>query len=217
MFTATSLKRALLAALVVAGVTALPRAAQPPQDAALPAQVDRIAQAVLAATGAPSASVAVVVDGNSLTRTPTALPGSSRDAPPRPDALQHRLDQQTVHRRRACCSSQQEGKIALDDRSAHGSRTDPRERGHRPRDAVQTSGYQDYWPQDYVHAADAEAVTPRRRSSTRWAKIPLDFEPGTKWQYSNTNYVIAGMIVEKIPGEPLLHFLQTAHLRPRSG
>ena len=33
-----------------------------------------------------------------------------------------------------------------------------------------------------------------------WAKKPLDFEPGTQWQYSNTNYVIAGLIVEKVSG-----------------
>src|SRR5437773_1831778 len=41
-----------------------------------------------------------------------------------------------------------------------------------------------------------------------WAKIPLDFEPGTKWQYSNTNYVIAGAIVERVSGSPLVEFLQ---------
>ena len=27
-----------------------------------------------------------------------------------------------------------------------------------------------------------------------WGKRPLDFDPGTQWQYSNTNYVIAGRI-----------------------
>ena len=41
-----------------------------------------------------------------------------------------------------------------------------------------------------------------------WARKPLDFEPGTKWQYSNTNYVIAGLIVEKASGVPLFQFLQ---------
>jgi D-alanyl-D-alanine carboxypeptidase len=41
----------------------------------------------------------------------------------------------------------------------------------------------------------------------RWARIPLDFDPGTKWQYSNTNYVIAGVIVEKVSGMPLWTFL----------
>jgi CubicO group peptidase (beta-lactamase class C family) len=40
-----------------------------------------------------------------------------------------------------------------------------------------------------------------------WAKKPLDFEPGTQWQYSNTNFVIAGEIVEKVSGQKLMDFL----------
>jgi D-alanyl-D-alanine carboxypeptidase len=42
----------------------------------------------------------------------------------------------------------------------------------------------------------------------------LDFEPGTKWQYSNTNFVIAGLIVEKASGHPLLQFLQQKVFAP---
>jgi CubicO group peptidase (beta-lactamase class C family) len=40
-----------------------------------------------------------------------------------------------------------------------------------------------------------------------WGKKPLDFEPGTQWQYSNTNFVIAGRIVEVVSGESLWQFL----------
>ncbi len=47
-----------------------------------------------------------------------------------------------------------------------------------------------------------------------WAKKPLDFDPGTQWQYSNTNYVIAGRIVEIVSGEPLFDFLTQHILRP---
>jgi len=48
----------------------------------------------------------------------------------------------------------------------------------------------------------------------RWARKPLDFDPGTKWQYSNTNYVIAGVIVEKASGMPLLRFLSSHIFEP---
>jgi len=69
-----------------------------------------------------------------------------------------------------------------------------------------TSGYQDYWPQDYVMPMMLQPTT-SQYIVDHWAKIPLDFTPGTRWQYSNTNYVIAGLIVEKAAGKPLLEFL----------
>ncbi len=37
--------------------------------------------------------------------------------------------------------------------------------------------------------------------------IPLEFKPGTKWKYSNTNYMVAGMLVAKVSGEPYERFL----------
>jgi CubicO group peptidase (beta-lactamase class C family) len=76
-----------------------------------------------------------------------------------------------------------------------------------------TSGLRDFWPQDYSFAAMSKPVTPQQIVD-RWAKAPLDFEPGTQWQYSNTGYVVAGMIVEKVSGEPLLAFLQKTVFGP---
>ena len=48
----------------------------------------------------------------------------------------------------------------------------------------------------------------------QWARKPLDFEPGSKWQYSNTNYVIAGVIIERASGKPLLEFMQEKIFTP---
>lgn len=59
----------------------------------------------------------------------------------------------------------------------------------------------------------ATPVTPQAIVD-RWARKPLDFEPGTQWQYSNTGYVVAGMIVEKVSGEPLISFLRRRIFAP---
>ncbi len=55
---------------------------------------------------------------------------------------------------------------------------------------------------------------PPQEILNRWAKIPLDFEPGTRWQYSNTNFVIAAQIVEKITHQSFFEFLQKNILEP---
>ncbi len=43
---------------------------------------------------------------------------------------------------------------------------------------------------------------------------PLDFPPGTKWSYSNTNYIVIGMLIEKITGVPYGQAVQERILRP---
>jgi D-alanyl-D-alanine carboxypeptidase len=32
---------------------------------------------------------------------------------------------------------------------------------------------------------------------------PADFAPGAKWEYSNTNYVLAGLLIERVSGRPV--------------
>lgn len=76
-----------------------------------------------------------------------------------------------------------------------------------------TSGYEDYAPQDYIIPEWTLPTTPEAVVG-RWAKKPLNFDPGTKWQYSNTNYVLAGKILEKASGTPLLKFLEDSFFQP---
>src|SRR5215469_434048 len=43
---------------------------------------------------------------------------------------------------------------------------------------------------------------------------PLDFTPGTNWSYSNTDYILLGMIVEKVSGQSYADFLKANIFEP---
>jgi CubicO group peptidase (beta-lactamase class C family) len=76
-----------------------------------------------------------------------------------------------------------------------------------------TAGYQDFWPEDYVMTTMMVPTTAQHILDV-WGGKPLDFDPGTQWQYSNTNYVIAGRIAEIVGGKPLVEQLRARIFDP---
>ncbi|GAA3979732.1 serine hydrolase domain-containing protein [Actinomadura viridis] len=45
-------------------------------------------------------------------------------------------------------------------------------------------------------------------------KHKADFAPGTRWRYSNTNYVVAGLLVQKVTGRPVGEEITQRIIRP---
>ena len=172
------------------------------------AAIDAGASGVLASTGAPSASIAVVRNGHLAY---TQAYGSARldpNTPARPDMRYSVGSISKQFTATAILLLAEQGKLTLDDKVSRWIPGLTRGNEVSIRELLSmTSGYQDYWPQDYV-MPDMLQPTTAHHIIDLWAKKPLDFEPGSKWQYSNTNYVIAGQIVEKASGQPLLTFLQ---------
>ena len=190
--------------VVVLLFAALPVLAQDATTAAW----DKIAEDVLQKTGVPSASVAVVRDGKITYLHAYGYANLENKTPAQPNMRYSIGSISKQFTATAILLLQQEGKLSIDDKVAKwvpgltdGDRITIRQL------LSHTSGYQDYWPQDYVMPEMLQPTTVQHILD-KWAKIPLDFEPGTKWQYSNTNFVIAGVIVEKAAGKPLLEFLQ---------
>ena len=177
------------------------------------AQVDAIVAKALATSGNPSASVAIVRGGKLAF---AKAYGKQSDAIPtaRADAKYQIASVSKQFTAAALLTLRDDGKLSLDDKvskfvpgiSGGGTITIRQLLSH-------TSGLQDYWPQDYSFAAMEQPTKPQGIVDS-WARKPLDFTPGSQWQYSNTGYVVAGMVIEKVSGMPMLDYLQTRILRP---
>jgi CubicO group peptidase (beta-lactamase class C family) len=190
--------------LVLSFVLATPLAAQDN----FTASVDKAVGEILTKTGAPSASIAVVKDDKIVYMHAY---GMARIDPPMPATAEMRYSIGSISKQftaAAILMLAEEGKLTLDDKLVRWLPDLTRAGDVTVQELLSmTSGYQDFWPQDYVMPRMLDPVTAQEILND-WARKPLDFQPGTKWQYSNTNYAIAGMIVERVAGMPLIDLLQ---------
>ena len=188
--------------------------AQTQLSADLTEKIDKVATDALARTGVPSASVAIVKDGQIAY---VKAYGDAKLEPKTPATSAMRYSIGSISKQftaAAILLLQQQGKLSLDDKVGKYVPDLTRANEVTIRQLLShTSGYQDYWPQDYVMPGMLQP-TSAQKIMDAWARKPLDFEPGTQWQYSNTNYVIAGVIVEKVARMPLLQFLQQKVFTP---
>ena len=183
-------------------------------DPALRAKIDRIADGVMKQRDIPSASIAVVDHGKLVF---THAYGLAHVDPPKSATPAMRYSIGSISKQftaAAILLLQEQGKLSLDD--AVGKYVPGLTRGDEVtirQILSHTSGYQDYWPEDYLMTPMMQPEAAQQIIDT-WAKKPLDFDPGAEWQYSNTNYVIAGLIVEKVSGQKLMDFLEDHIFHP---
>jgi hypothetical protein len=130
------------------------------------------------------------------------------------DALLHRLHLQAVHRRRHPLL-QEEGKLSLDD--PVGKYVPGLTRGDEVtirQILSHTSGYQDYWPEDYV-------MTPMLRARERPADPRHLGQKASRLRARNPVAVLQHQLRHRRPhrrtitGEPLMDFLTAASSAPR--
>ena len=76
-----------------------------------------------------------------------------------------------------------------------------------------TSGLPSYTSQPSYGTASLLPTTPAAFVNT-FSALPLDFEPGTAWKYSNSGYFLLGTIIEKVAGKPYEKVLSEQILQP---
>jgi len=177
-------------------------------------KIDAIAEQTLRDSKAPSVSIAVVKDGKIAYLKAF---GNARLDPLTPARPEMHYSIGSVSKQflaSAILLLVEDGKLSLDDPVGRYLPDLTRANEVTIRELLShTSGYQDYYPLDYVAPFMLKPVT-AAEILDRWARKPLDFEPGTRWQYSNTNFVAAGSIVERVTGMPLMAFLEARIFKP---
>lgn len=170
--------------------------------------------ATLKQAGAPSVSVAVVKDGKLVFAQAF---GKASLSPDRPATTATRYAVGSISKQftaAALLLAQEAGQLSLDDKVAKYFPDLTRAGDITIRQLLtHTSGYEDFAPQDYIIPEWTRPIE-MHTILDKWAKKPLNFEPGTKYQYSNTGYVLAAAIFEKATGQPLVAFLKSRIFQP---
>lgn len=201
-------------AIAMAILCAIPLDGRATNSPETTAQIDAAVQEWLATSGAPSVSIALVQDG---ALAYAHAYGNARLAPDTPATTSMRYPVDSVSKEFTAAAALllvEQGKLSLDDTVGkwfpdlgEASKVTVRQLLNH------TSGLRDFWPQDFVPPEMLRATT-TAGIINEWARRPLDFQPGTQWQYSNTGYVVAGAIIEKVSGEPLMGFLHQRIFTP---
>jgi len=189
--------------------------AQESDGAAVIARIDSLAKDYMALKKAPAVSIAVVRGKDTLVMKGYGL--ASREANRAATASTvYRIGSITKQFTAAGIMREvEQGKISLNDPitkylpdvPTHGERITVRHL------LTHTSGVHNYTdsPERVKHWG--EAMTPRQIVAFV-DKDTLDFAPGTKYSYSNTGYVLLGMILEKVTGQPYATYVQRQFFTP---
>ena len=175
--------------------------------------IDAAAGQTLHLTGVPAASIAVVKDGAIVY---VRAYGRARlpDVAATPDMAFSIGSISKQFTASMILLLAQDGKLSLDDHVAKWLPELTDADGVTIRQILShTAGYQDFWPEDYSPLIFHKPATPISFVDV-WGKKKLDFPPGTAWQYSNTGYAIAALIVEKAGGAPFFAQVQKRILTP---
>jgi D-alanyl-D-alanine carboxypeptidase len=195
--------------LVLIATSALAQLSEPQK-----ATIDDLARRTLAETGVPGASIAVVRDGKIVM---AAAYGDAKLSPrvAATPAMRFKIGSNSKQFAAATVLLlAEQHKLSLDDPVSRYLPSLTRANEVTVRELLShTAGYEDYYPLDYVTPWMARDTTPASILDG-WAKKPLNFDPGTRWQYSNTGYVVIGQIVEKVTHKPFFEFLRANVLEP---
>ncbi|HEY1663879.1 MAG TPA: serine hydrolase [Verrucomicrobiae bacterium] len=165
-------------------------------------------------TNDPGMAVLVAQDGKILFEKGFGMADVEHDVPVTPQTI-FRIGSITKQfTAAAILKLQEEGKLGVNDKLSKYIPDFPRGDEVTLRELLNhTSGIHDYVPEP-DHWSDLTKPTTTEAIIEMIKKYPYDFDPGTKWSYDNSGYVLLGYIVEKVSGQSYGGFLRENFFQP---
>ncbi len=209
--TPTAVRRVVVSAAVVLAATTA-RAQSAP--AITPAEIDSIVHANFDGKGIVGLSVGVMQAGRVVLAKGYGLASIAHRTPVTATTM---FPLGSVTKQFTCSAAllvAQDGKLSMSDPVAKYFPNLTRARDITLLDlGNHVSGYRDFYPLDFVDQEMLKDVT-ADHIMQEYATRPLDFEPGTRWSYSNTGFTILGAAAEKASGQPLGTIMATRIFTP---
>jgi CubicO group peptidase (beta-lactamase class C family) len=175
------------------------------------AKIDDFIRAEMQAQQIPGVALAVVKDGNVVLARGYGLANVEHQVPVKPETIFQSGSTGKQFTATAVMMLVEEGKLSLDDKITKYFTDAPEAwRDITLRHLLtHTSGMTDY-PPDFDLRRDYAEDELFQRIKT----IPLAFQPGEKWSYSNLAYVTLGILIHKVSGKFYGDFLQERVFKP---
>jgi D-alanyl-D-alanine carboxypeptidase len=167
------------------------------------------------ADDAPGAAVIVVSRGETVFRKGYGLASLEHRAPITPETV-FRLDAVTAQfTAMAILMLEEEGRLSIDDPIADYVPDYPT--GETPITVrhllSHTSGIKNYGTMPEFWERVREDLEPEELLDF-FRDEPLEFQPGTRYSYSSSNYILLGLIIERAGGVPYEEFIDTRIFKP---
>jgi len=193
------MRKTLLAALLLLSFSATPALAK--------SKVDVIVAEAMKAHGIPGLSLSVAMPGGRVIDRSYGSADLERKVPVKADSVFAIGSLSKTFTAVAVLMLQEQGKLSTADKLSKYFPDYPRGDEITLKDLLQhTSGIKEILTVEPFQSRQDKDWTPEELVAML-KPLPLDFDPGTKAQYSNSGFILLGLVVEKASGQPFADFL----------
>lgn len=191
---------------------------QSQSDGALSTLVDSAVESQQKAQKVPGVSLAVCRGGKIVKAKGYGLANLELEVPVTPETIFQTGSVGKQFTSMAILMLFEEGKLGLDDKiTKYIPESPPAWKDVTVRELLtHTSGIPDYGSEEAMNKAviDVRKDYTEEQLLQAFATMPMSFPPGEKWRYSNTGYVLLGIVIHRVTGEFYGDLLQERIFRP---